>query len=129
MPRWTEEEHKKYLKGVKKFGNSWVKVAEVIGTRDRLQCYEHSRSKSVVPYIRKKSSKSPSLRKRTSSTKSSSKKKKKSASNKRSTSVKRTKNPRNPTTICLRHLPVATKKMRKADLPPPVYYLVKLNLD
>jgi len=91
MPRWTEEEHKKYLKGVKKFGNSWVKVAEVIGTRDRLQCYEHSRSKSVVPYIRKKSSKSPSLRKRTSSTKSSSKKKKKSASNKRSTSVKRTK--------------------------------------
>ena len=34
---WTDDEHKKLLDGIKRFGRDHVKLAKVVGTRDRYE--------------------------------------------------------------------------------------------
>ena len=86
---WTEREHQKFLKGVEKFGNSWIRVAEIVGTRSRTQVKDHNRwLPKNSPYKKKlESSSSASLRRRSTS-KGSSKK----SSAKKSTGNKNKKN-------------------------------------
>jgi SHAQKYF class myb-like DNA-binding protein len=40
--RWTEEEHKKFVEGILKYGNEWKKVQNVIKTRSSTQARSHA---------------------------------------------------------------------------------------
>ena len=40
--RWTEEEHKKFLKGIIEYGNNWKMVAKLIKTRSSSQARSHA---------------------------------------------------------------------------------------
>lgn len=94
MPRlnsgiWSEREHSKFVEGVKKFGTSWIRVAEVVGTRDRTQVKDHYRYLPENSPIKKKVESRTSLRRRStsrvpakSSAKKSSASKSKKSSNK-----------------------------------------------
>ena len=40
--RWTEEEHKKFLKGIIEYGNNWKMIEQLIKTRSRSQARSHA---------------------------------------------------------------------------------------
>ena len=40
--RWTKEEHKNFLKGMKEYGNDWKMVQKIIKTRSRFQIRSHA---------------------------------------------------------------------------------------
>lgn len=40
--RWTREEHKKFIEGLKKYGKNWKKVEGFIGTRTGTQIRSHA---------------------------------------------------------------------------------------
>ncbi len=40
--KWTDEEHKKLLEALSKFGNNWAKVSKYVGTRSRAQARSHT---------------------------------------------------------------------------------------
>ena len=42
MGRWTEEEHKKFLKGIIEYGNNWKMVEQLIKTRSSSQARSHA---------------------------------------------------------------------------------------
>ena len=42
MGRWTEEEHKKFLKGIIEYGNNWKMIEQLIKTRSRSQARSHA---------------------------------------------------------------------------------------
>ena len=40
--RWSDEEHKKFLEGILKYGNEWKKVQKIIKTRSSTQARSHA---------------------------------------------------------------------------------------
>ena len=40
--RWTDEEHKKFIKGIIEYGNEWKKVQKIIKTRNSTQARSHA---------------------------------------------------------------------------------------
>ena len=40
--RWTSLEHKKFLEGLKIYDKDWKKIAELVGTRNNIQCRTHA---------------------------------------------------------------------------------------
>lgn len=40
--RWTQEEHKKFIKGLKIFGKDWIQIQNYIGTRTSAQTRSHA---------------------------------------------------------------------------------------
>ena len=42
MGRWTDEEHSKFMEGIKIFGKDWKKVQQYVGTRTSAQSRSHA---------------------------------------------------------------------------------------
>ncbi len=40
--RWTNEEHQRFLEGLKKFGKNWKKIEELVGSRSGAQVRSHA---------------------------------------------------------------------------------------
>ncbi len=40
--RWSEEEHNRFLTGIKLHGRLWQKIAEVVGTKSAAQIRSHA---------------------------------------------------------------------------------------
>ena len=38
---WTEEENAKYIEAVRLYGFNWIKIQEIVGTKDNRQCSGH----------------------------------------------------------------------------------------
>ena len=50
---WINEEHRRYLEGVKKYGNKWKLISEYVGTRSSIQVRSHNQKMATNQYTKK----------------------------------------------------------------------------
>ena len=58
--RWTKDEHRRFLEGLKLYGKTWKKVQEYVGTRTAAQIRSHAQKYFIKSNIRPSEENSPS---------------------------------------------------------------------